>query len=204
MLVKICGVRTVEAARACALAGADYAGLNFVPGVAREIPSHLVADVVEALGDVQIVGVFRDQTTTDVLRQAALARLDWVQLHGSETPQMCRNLRTSFRVIKALTVGTPPGAYAGAVDALLIDGRAPGSGTGWDYRRLRALRTGALCDVPILLAGGLAPTNVADAIGAARPDGVDVASGVELHGVQDPNLIHAFVRAARAASERQS
>lgn len=201
MQVKICGVRTVEAARACAASGADLAGLNFVPGVTRRVEPRDAAAVVAALGEVVPVGVFRDQGSVELRRIAALVGLRWVQLHGSESPDECAALRDHFRVIKALTADHDATAYAHAVDALLIDGRAPGSGTSWDYARLRRT-TDPSSAVPVFLAGGLDPSNVAAAICAGRPDGVDVASGVETEGRQDPALIHAFVRAARAAEER--
>ncbi len=187
-------------AAACAAAGADFAGLNFVTGVRREIDMDAVDDIMFELGNVTAVGVFRDQDLDFIRRVARRTGLRWVQLHGAEPNFQCLDLGTQFRVIKALTAEDDPTPYEDCVDLFLMDGRLPGSGASWDYARVQTVRA----EKPLLLAGGLTPDNVRAAIRAAQPDGVDVASGVERDGEQDPELIHAFVRAARAATESQT
>lgn len=197
MEVKICGVRTLEGARACAEAGATYAGLNFVPGVRRQIAEEAAPALIEALGEVVPVGVFQNQPVREVQRIARAAGLRWVQLHGEESPEDCQTLLREFQVIKAVTAGSYWNPYVGVISRWLVDGRNPGSGEAWFYVRPRGMADGT----PMLLAGGLHPGNVASAISMTKATGVDVASGVERDGEQDPEKIHAFVRAARGAAE---
>ena len=190
MIVKVCGIRDERGARACAEAGVDLVGFNLVPGSRRAVTRETLARLRPLVGEA--VGVFRDQPPDEVLRQSE--GLDWVQLHGSEPPELCARLRIYRRVIKALgprALAQIPD-YVGAVDVLLLDGDCPGSG------RARAWVVPP-CALPVLLAGGLTPENVGRAISIAQPAGVDTASGVEVLGAVDPARLRAFVAAARAA-----
>ncbi|WP_428262844.1 phosphoribosylanthranilate isomerase, partial [Haliangium sp.] len=150
---------------------------------------------------------FVNQSEDEIAAAAAAAELDLVQLHGDEPAALCAGLRVrGLAVIKALGLRAEADldrvrAYADAlVDFLLVDAPSPGYGgagrTGdWDLARAAV----ALGVAPVLLAGGLRPDNVAAAITAVGPAGVDVASGVEAGpGVKDDDLVRAFVRAARA------
>ncbi len=203
-VVKICGLTTAEDALAAAAAGADLVGFVFFPHSRRCLPSAAAAWIATLpLAGVLRVGVFRDQEPGLVEELAAAAGLELVQLHGEESPEVCARLGGRGRVIKAVSVG-------GAVDwgrvrvfaevaRILFDTASPtGGGTGrtFDWSLLAERPAG----LSFWLAGGLHPANVGAAIALARPDGVDVASGVELGvGRKDPARMRAFVGAARAA-----
>jgi phosphoribosylanthranilate isomerase len=152
------------------------------------------------------VGVFVDAESAAVRDLAAGVGLDWIQLHGSEPPDYCRALER--RVIKAFRVQDESSLselakYRGAVQAFLLDTYKPGQvgGTGetfnWDLAR-QARQYG-----PIILAGGLNPNNVAQAIRTARPQAVDVASGVEASmGKKDPKKLRAFFDAVKGVGDQ--
>lgn len=204
--VKICGVRTLD--DALAAEGADMLGFNFYPPSPRYVTPAACAALVGALRDrgvrATMVGVFVNATLEDVAATLEQCDLDLAQLSGDEPPALARALGArAFKAIRPRTLDeahTALGAYPrrAAPPALLVDaarGRAYG-GTGHlaDWGLARAL---AAC-APILLAGGLRPENVMDALAAVRPWGVDVASGVEsAPGRKDPERVAAFVRAVR-------
>jgi phosphoribosylanthranilate isomerase len=196
--VKICGVRSVEAAAWIREARADFVGLNFAPTSKRRIDVALARAISAELGEIVRVGVFMDQKTEDVERIARAVRLEWIQLHGSETPAMCRALSKRYKVIKAIAIDAAfskekLAGYESAVTAFLFDGPRPGSGARFSGSALRAGMTA----LPYFVAGGLDPKNVAEAVRTLSPWGVDTASGVEVAGEQDRARIEAFVRAAR-------
>jgi phosphoribosylanthranilate isomerase len=200
--IKICGVQTIEAARAITEAGADLVGLNFVPTSKRCVDLVRARDLIRALGDVVPVGVFRDQEVELVEKTAGALHLPYVQLHGSESAETCARLAGSFRVIKAVSVIEPfdPASlriYEPYVEAFLLDGPSAGSGTPFDWSELDV----STVRRPFLLAGGLDPDNVANAIALVRPNGVDTASGVETRGTQDVDKIRTFVEKAKRALE---
>ena len=151
------------------------------------------------------VGVFVNEPAESIDAIAKLVGLGAIQLSGDETPEHCGQVAeaTGLPVIKALRLGDEADlerldAYALAGATLLLDAYVPGSygGTGrtsdWELARRAAERW------PVILSGGLTPDNVADAIAAVRPFGVDVSSGVETDQVKDPEKIRAFVKATRA------
>jgi phosphoribosylanthranilate isomerase len=200
--VKICGVTRVEDALLAARLGADAIGLNFWPRSRRRVDVEQARRIVEALPPlVPAVGVFVNQPRDEILAIAGRARLAVVQLHGDEPPHACEGFPVP--VWKALRLASPlPLAWLDEwpVQGFLLD--APDLGAGgyggsgrtcdWEVAREAASRA------PVLLAGGLGPDNVADAIRAVRPWGVDVASGVEASpGVKDPDKLAAFVRRAK-------
>jgi phosphoribosylanthranilate isomerase len=204
MQVKVCGVRTRAGAEACARAKVDYVGLNFVHGSRRSIHIEQAVEFQKYLGDCIPVGLFRDALLDEVEAVATAAGLKWVQLHGDETPDTCRRLLRSFRVIKAVDIDLARDPdrlkqFAGMIDVLLVDGKLPGTGTRWDWSALAECRR-LLPGVPLFLAGGLHPWNVAKAIATVQPDGVDTASGVERERRQAPDLIEAFAANARGGS----
>lgn len=205
--VKICGVRTVEDALVAARAGADAVGLNFWPRSRRCVDVETARAIALALPPlVTAVGLFVNQPREEIRAAVARARLGAIQLHGDEPPDAC--LGYDVPVWKALRLASPlPLAWLDeweGVQGFVLDAPAPSSGdayggTGkrcdWDIAREAALRA------PVLLAGGLDPGNVADAVRAVRPWGVDVASGVERSpGVKDPEKVAAFVRRACEAA----
>ena len=194
--VKICGVRTPEGARAVDAAGADLAGINFVPTSRRYIDPGAATPILRALGAVVPVGVFAGASAEEIDRIASRLGLEWVQLHGGEPASVSAELCRRYRVIKAFAVGATFAkeeleAHVRWADYFLFDAKEPGSGQTFDWSRLPESSR------PFLLAGGLTPENVATAVAKTAPFGVDTASGVETDGAQDPEKIEAFVRAAK-------
>jgi phosphoribosylanthranilate isomerase len=205
VFVKICGITNWADARRAVAAGADALGFNFyrlsprcvTPAKARKIIARLPKRVLA-------VGVFVDERPARICAMARAAGLDWVQLHGREKPRTVERLAKSYRVIKAFRVrrGFRPERLARyrAAAAFLLDGFRPGlyGGTGrrFDWRIARqAKRYGR-----IVLAGGLAPENVAEAIARVRPFAIDVSSGVEAKpGKKDPARLRALMRVVKKA-----
>ena len=214
--VKICGVTSPDDADTCVEAGADAIGLNFYPPSPRYVPRDVAQAIARRIPPtVTKVGVFVNAAADDVLETCEQVGLDAVQLHGDESPQMVRQL-AKRRLIKAFRCARPDPeqvteylvaceALGCRLDAVLIDACQSGSygGTGQvaEWSLVRQLRT-VPSAVPIILAGGLRPENVAAAIEATRPAAVDTASGVESSpGRKDPVRVREFVRKARAAFE---
>lgn len=206
--IKICGVRTAEAAVAAVDGGADFIGLVFVPDSPRYVSVDEAQRVVAALdGRVQAVGVFRDETAERIMELIALAPLSRVQLHGSARRSV--EELTPMPCVAAVSFGEDVEAELRALDrpenlaAILIDTPDPtqlGGGTGrsFDWPALRAVLDRVAPVTPIILAGGLTPGNVTEAIRVVRPWGVDVSSGVESsRGVKDIAKIRAFCEAVR-------
>lgn len=210
--IKICGITRVCDAVAAADAGADAIGLNFFAGSSRNVSPLDALSIVEAVaGRALAVGVFVNSPAEEIAQIADQLKLDAVQLHGDEPASILRAL-PQRRVIKAFRVGSDglaplrawfDDAMRGALypEAVLIDGCRPGEygGTGQiaDWSAAAAYtRTPNM--PPLVLAGGLRPENVAEAIVQVRPTAVDTAGGVETApGIKCPNLINAFVAAAR-------
>ena len=207
--VKICGVNTPEALRWAAEAGADFVGFVYFPPSPRAVtPAQSGAISASLEGGPRRVGLFVDPG--DALLEAALATtpLDVIQLHGEESPARVAEIRACFGVpvMKALGIATEADLaqitpYAEVADRLLLDAKPPpgavlpgGNAAPFEWRLARLARITR----PWLLAGGLTPSNVAEAILASGAPGVDVSSGVErARGVKDPALIQAFIARAR-------
>lgn len=153
------------------------------------------------------VGVFAHQSPEEVARTARALGLAAIQLHGTESPEECRAVRelAGIQVWKAVSADDGEEAgYEAAVDALLLDAGGGGSGRALDWARVGERFPASRRIVPLLLAGGLGPENVARAIEEARPDGVDASSRLETSpGVKDPRLVAEFVRRARDARAAQ-
>lgn len=207
--VKICGVRRPEDARAAVRAGADALGFNFWPGSKRFLAPAEAGRIVRQLPPfVAAVGVFVNATREEIVSALLASGVGVAQLHGDERPEECRDL--PVRVVKAIRVTSATdllglSAYRDAgVGTFLLDAPSAGyggSGTAFDW----SLAAGARPMGRVILAGGLGPGNVAEAIRAARPWGVDVASGVEIApGVKDAGLMERFVAEARAALAGQA
>jgi phosphoribosylanthranilate isomerase len=216
--IKICGVTSVEDARMIAEAGADAIGLNFYPGSKRYVTPETAKRVAASLPpEVLRVGVFVNAPTEDIRQKAADVGLDLVQLHGDEPPEFVQTLvrAVALPVLRAFRLG-PQGARpiinylqecaqrACQLEMILVEGEEPGSygGTGktFDWKAVRSLSELGL--TPVVLAGGLTPENVAEAIETARPAAVDVATGVESSpGRKDARLVRAFIQVARSALE---
>lgn len=208
--VKICGLRTVDDVAAVAAAGAAYAGFVFFP----KSPRHLSLDQARVLALAAPVGLAKvaltvdaDDAALDALIEAV--PLDMLQLHGHESPERVAVVRARYGlpVMKAIGVADEGDLallmdHSLAADQLLIDAKPPknadlpgGNGLSFDWRLL----VGRKWLRPWMLAGGLTPQNVAEAIRLTGARQVDVSSGVEASpGSKDPDRIHAFVTAARA------
>jgi phosphoribosylanthranilate isomerase len=200
--VKICGITRLEDGVAVAGLGADALGFNFWPHSKRYLPPAAAAPIVAALPPgVLAVGVLVDPTREELLAAIAASGVHAVQLHGDEPPALCQGLPVP--VVKGIRVAD---AHALAqlasyeVQAFLLDSATPGyggSGVTVDW----TLAAEAAASVPVWLAGGLTPDNVAEAVRRVRPLGVDVASGVEhAPGVKDLARVEAFIRSARGAA----
>lgn len=202
VLVKICGITRLEDALAAARLGADWVGFNFWPRSRRYIAPEAAAAIVAALPpSVLPVGVLVDPSPAELLRAVQLSGVRTVQLHGDETPTLCA--AAPVPVVKGIRVRGPHSLAALAayeVSAFLLDSATPGyggSGTSFDW----SLASEVAAEVPVWLAGGLTPENVAEAVERVRPRGVDVASGVEsAPGVKDLGLIEAFIRNAKGVA----
>jgi phosphoribosylanthranilate isomerase len=200
-LVKICGITRVEDALAAARLGADWLGFNFWPSSRRYIAPQAAAAIVAALpATVLPVGVFVDPTAVELAEVIRVSGVRTVQLHGDEPPELCA--ASPVPVVKGIRVRDAHSLAALAtyeVSAFLLDSATPGyggSGTAFDW----ALAAEAAASVPLWLAGGLTPENVAEAVRRVRPRGVDVASGVEsAPGVKDLAKVEAFIRNAKGA-----
>ena len=208
--IKICGLTRTDEAEACAAAGADAIGLVFYPPSPRSLNAAAAARITGVLPDrVCPVGVFVNPTYDRVMSIAVTAGLRAVQLHGQETPLLVKRLEASgLMVIKALFFNGQPdftaaGRYAAASAYLVecVGGPLPGGNAlAWNWSAAASLAM----DLPVVLAGGLNPDNAAAAIADARPDAVDVSSGVEREpGRKDIDRVAALCRTvARARLER--
>jgi phosphoribosylanthranilate isomerase len=199
MFVKICGITSEEDALLAVAMGADAVGFVFAPS-SRQVAVDLARDVARRLPpEVLTVGVFRDEMPQRAVEICHRAGLRAAQLHGHETPDDTRFVRERVGiVIKAIPVGSPDLDRLGdfGADAVLIDAPAPGGGEVFDW----SLLDGVPLNRRFILAGGLTPDNVADAVERVRPWGVDVSSGVEVSpGRKDAVKVRDFVRNARAA-----
>lgn len=200
MFVKICGVTNEEDALLAVAMGADAVGFVFAPS-SRQIAPAVARDIARRLpNEVLTVGVFRDEAPKRVVEIVNGAGLRAAQLHGHETPEQCRWVRERVPfVIQGFAAGDPALERSDSygADAILIDSPAPGSGEVFDW----SLAEGAPSNRRVIVAGGLTPENVADAIERTRAWGVDVSTGVEsAPGHKDARKVRAFVAAARAAA----
>ena len=215
--LKICGLRQTDHALAAREASADFLGFNFVPGVRRQLSEEAAREIIDDYrrlaghGGPSLVGLFANQPLDEVNQIVGACGLDFAQLCGDEPPEYWQGV--SARVIKQIRV-RQDGPVSGVIESIGLrldevvsrghlavldthqEGALGGTGLTFDWSIARSL--GRSFD--FLLAGGLSPENVEDAIGAAAPWGVDVSSGVETDGVKDPAKIAAFARRARQAS----
>ena len=205
--VKICGITTLSDARLAVELGAWAIGLNFhAPS-----PRACTVEVAEVIGaglrrELELAGVFVNAPLDDLAAIAERCSLSLLQLHGDEGPAYCREAarRTGCRVIKAARVSSAASIRAlrpFSVDYHLLDAHRPGTrgGTGEPFDW--GLADGHRGSIPVIVAGGLTPDNVGEAIAATSPFGVDTASGTEAGpGHKDPARLRAFFRAVDASA----
>ncbi|MBN9387688.1 MAG: phosphoribosylanthranilate isomerase [Chloroflexi bacterium] len=212
--IKICGIKTPEMALKAVESGADLLGLVFYPPSPRFLTDEAAAGLVESIAGFErkpgLVGLFVNVPLEEMARKAEQYGLDYLQLSGDETPAQVAEISRVRPVIRALRLpatiepeaalelAAPFGSLPGVT--LLLDthkqGMYGGTGQTGDWQAARAIAQ----NYPTLLAGGLKPGNVAQAVELVRPWGVDVSSGVEMDGapgVKDPLKIEQFCHAAR-------
>jgi phosphoribosylanthranilate isomerase len=213
LIVKICGLSTRETLDVALQAGADMVGFVFFPASPRHIDLNTARDLGrQAKGRALKVALTVDADDATLANIVETLQPDILQLHGSETVARLRDIKQVFglQVMKAIAVETRAdlaslSGYAAVADRILFDARPPkdatrpgGLGAVFDWHALENLDL----TLPFMVSGGLHAGNVAEAVRVSRAGGVDVSSGVErAPGVKDPELIRAFVRAARATEE---
>ena len=200
--VKICGITRAADATAAVDAGADALGFMFYEASPRHLTREQAARIIHTLPPfVARVGVFVNPTVDEVRATIAETGIDTLQFHGEESPEFCRQF--GLRVIKAFRVRDAESILhteAYSTEAWLLDSYVAGQlgGTGarfnWDLATDAARRHRS-----VILAGGLTPGNVAEAVRKVRPYGLDVSSGVEsAPGKKDPAKVRAFIAAAKS------
>ncbi|WP_237065802.1 phosphoribosylanthranilate isomerase [Microbulbifer guangxiensis] len=208
MRVKICGITCTGDAETAAAAGADALGLVFYGKSPRFVTPEQAAEIAHAVPPfVQLVGLFVDAHPEFVREILTAVPLNLLQFHGRETAPYCEQFHRPY--IKALRMKPGMDTYAAMAAhprarGFLLDAYRPGvpGGTGESFDWQRVPRD---CGRPIVLAGGLGPDNVAEAIRVAAPDAVDVSGGVEMApGRKDPQSVAAFVQAAKQAGKFSS
>jgi phosphoribosylanthranilate isomerase len=212
LIVKICGLSTRETLDVALQAGADMVGFVFFPPSPRHLSLETARDLgKQAKGRAVKVALAVDADDATLANIVEALQPDILQLHGRETVSRLRDIKQKFglQVMKAIAVETsadlaPLPGYAAVADRILFDARAPkgatrpgGLGTVFDWHVLENLDL----KLPFMVSGGLSAENVAEAVGVTRAGGVDVSSGVERSaGVKDPEMIRAFIGAARAVN----
>jgi phosphoribosylanthranilate isomerase len=199
VFVKICGTTSEEDALLAVAMGADALGFIFAPST-RQIAPGIARDIVRRLPpEIVTIGVFRDHAPEKVVETVNTTGLKGAQLSGRESAEDAQWIRRRVpMVIKAFAAGDRSIAKAKdyGADVVMLDAPSPGSGQVFDWRLAEGVPDG----VRFLLAGGLNPDNVAEAIKQVRPWGVDVATGVEASpGRKDPRKLRAFIAAAKSA-----
>ena len=213
--IKICGIKEETHALAAVDAGTDFIGLVFAPSKRQVTPvqaEKLAATVKNSGIATEVVGVFVNMPADEVNEIADSCHLDWIQLSGDESWEYCNKITKP--VIRAVRIGKKQDtdeiyAYITGSDRLLsgkhiyiLDthdrDKYGGTGVSFDWNLARPLAQ----QYPVIIAGGLNPENVAQAIKITTPWGVDTSSGVETNGVKDTNKIKAFIEAVRRADDR--
>ncbi len=216
MYIKICGITKLDQAQAIAQMGVNALGFICVPSSPRYISASAIAHITASL-DLDLVGVFLNASAREIDQTVTRGGLNAVQLHGDESPEFCRRLRShldqikpqvnsKIKLIKALRVRNQADLaqaqlFSDLVDAILLDAYDPqmagGTGKTLDWQMLRDFQPN--CDW--WLAGGLAPSNVAEAIALVSPIGIDVSSGVERSaGDKDLVKVEKFLAIAKSPS----
>ena len=214
MLIKICGIQDVDNAKVAAESGADLLGMVFVTQRRRTISADVAKSISSSIKALEIpspkiVGLFSDQPIDEVNQYVESCNLDMVQLCGSESLQYCRSV--CCEIIKVVQIPTVSSAssdlsfvydlikpYADSGYYITLDSLNPGYQGG----TVHSFDWGIASDISksghsFLLAGGLTPDNVSDAIKRVNPLGVDVSTGVETNGIKDPKKIASFIENAR-------
>lgn len=203
--VKVCGITNLKDAEAACRLGADALGFVFAKSPRRIYASKARAISLKMPPYVSLVGVFVDENIKKLLEIAEKCRLDYIQLHGNESINYCKQLKKYYKIVKAVRVGEKKsfdGLSGYDVDAFLLDtyrpGKAGGTGEKFDWNMaLSARKLGK----PVILSGGLKPGNVSEAIMKIKPYAVDVSSGIESSpGKKSMKLMKEFIQKAKKTS----
>jgi len=214
--IKICGIREEVHALAAVEAGADFVGFVFAPTRRQVSPAkarEIVDTVKKSSSAIKLAGVFVDTLASEVNRIADFCGLDWVQLSGNESWEYCRQIARP--IIKAIRIGQQlreeinaeltvglktlsPQRFITLLDSQ-VEGKYGGTGITFNWRLAQQVAK----EFPVIIAGGLNPENVAQAIEIATPWGVDVSSGVETDGTKDIAKIKAFIEAVRRTDDNK-
>jgi len=214
--VKICGIREEAHALAAVKVGADFIGFVFAPTRRQVSPAKarkIVDTVKKSSSAIKPVGVFVDTPASEVNRVADFCGLDWVQLSGNESWEYCRQIARP--IIKAIRIGQrlreeinteltvrlktlSPQRFITLLDSQ-VEGKYGGTGITFNWRLAQQVAK----EFPVIIAGGLNPENVAQAIEIVTPWGVDVSSGVETEGTKDIAKIKAFIEAVRRTDDNK-
>lgn len=190
--VKICGIRSIEAAKTAVKAGADFLGFNFVRSSQRYIDPTVALPIINSVrGKVKIVGIFQNMEVAKVNEIASNLHLDFVQFHGIENNEYIT--KVDIPVIKSITVDDRPDKIK--ADYLLLDRSERAKGEKVDLEKAASLAT----NVPMFIAGGLTSDSIADVVRRVKPFAVDVAGGIETNGRQDLEKIKLFIKNAKGA-----
>jgi phosphoribosylanthranilate isomerase len=205
--IKVCGLTKTDEAKACADLGADAIGLVFYPPSPRNVSIEQAVAIKDVLPpSVLAAGVFVDPPLEELLQTVNQVGLDVIQLHGAESPeyvsQLCR--QTDCKIIKALFAKKAPGmplAHTYHVDGFLVEcGYGPlpgGNAMAWDWSAARSFAQ----QHPLILAGGLGPETVEEAITASLPDAVDASSALEARpGRKDLDKVEQFIQAVKSSA----
>lgn len=200
--IKICGITNeheVEIINSCK---PDFVGFVFALTSRRRLDIENAAKLCNMVdGNIKRVGVFVNQNCRFINEAISECGLDAIQLHGDETPDFC-NLFKGIKVWKAIKVGENTDlSYLDLwpVDAILLDGAVPGSGTAFDWELISNLKA----NIPLILAGGLNSNNVRTVIELFKPYAVDVSSGVEIDGHKDAVKIKDFIKAVKEMNKHE-
>ena len=199
--VKICGITDLKTALYSAKVGADALGFVFAPSTRRISPEAARIIISELPPNTLKIGVFVNSPIEEVQQIIDFCGLDIAQLHGEESQDYCRQV--NCKVIKAFNAQSPLFGLIESypVDAVLVDtclpGMAGGTGKVFDWKILESIKRSK----PMILAGGLNPSNIKEAVLTVRPDGVDVSSGVETDHKKDPEKILRFINLVKEVTQ---